>query len=171
MPLPIRFDINEFFLIAMTAIGFFIVFKLPNKLPVSIGILNGLWCTTIARISDHMLASAELGAHLDFYDVIDSGKFEFFDMLPYVIYYLYGYIMIYIYKSLNIKRAFIPLFVLITSLLSILFEYLMVIFKVYNYRNWTLLYSLNVYLFVYPLTLLFYHYIDYLYKKMKNSHA
>lgn len=169
MPLPIHFDANEIFLIIMISIGFFIIYKLPNKLPVSIGILMILWTIAVARISDHLLASIALGAHLDFYDVMDSHKFEFFDLPAYMLYGTYAYILIYIYKRLNLKSQFIPLFVLFMSLASALFEYLTIIFKIYHYKNWSLLYSLSVYLFVHPITLLFYHYICYLFEKMKKE--
>lgn len=65
-------------------------------------ILIVLFSATIARIADHVLA----GPPLDLYDLMDSGKFEMFDIFSYLLYGPFAYIYLYIYEKFKIKHIY-----------------------------------------------------------------
>jgi hypothetical protein len=149
MPLPIKFDINEIFIIVNGIILTLIVVKLlPNRLTYTTSIILILHKISIAIVADHLLA----GPPLDLYDVMDTKKFEFFDLIIY--FFVYGpftYIIIYIYdkwfyhKS-NFKKI---IYLLLITLINIGCEWIGTKLNIYIYKGWTLYYSIPIYLIVY----------------------
>jgi hypothetical protein len=149
MPLPTKFDTNEIFIIVIGVLLSLIVVKiLPNRLSYTTSIIMFLHKISIAIAVDHILA----GPPLDLYDVLDTGKFEFFDLILYL--FIYGpftYIIIYIYdkwfyhKS-NFKKFIFLVFVI---LINVGFEFIATKLDIYIYKGWKLYYSIPIYLIVY----------------------
>lgn len=156
MPLPKSFDQNEWYLIIALFITYIFVLILPRRFPKSITILIFLFASTVARVSDHILA----GPNLDLYDVMDTTKFELFDLISYFLYAPFAYFFVYFYDKWNIKGFFLFLYIIVCSFGGVSFEWLSHYFHVIEYKWWKLLYSLTVYLIVQPVTLIFYEFIN-----------
>ncbi|MDR6123597.1 putative neutral ceramidase superfamily lipid hydrolase [Bacillus sp. SLBN-46] len=149
MPLPIRFDENEIFIIIIGILYSFIFVRLlPKRFTYSTSIILFLFNISIGITVDHILASPP---H-DFYDVMDSKKFELFDLILYLVIYgpaTYTFIYIYdkwFYHKSNIKKF---LYLFFISLINTVFEYIAVILNIYEYHGWKVYYSIPVYILVY----------------------
>jgi hypothetical protein len=149
MPLPTKFDINEIFIIVIGIILSLIFVKiLPNRLTYTTSIILFLHKISIAIAVDHILA----GPPLDLYDVLDSKKFEFFDLILYL--FLYGpftYIIIYVYDKWFFHKSFFKKFIylVIITLINLGCEFVANKLNIYVYKGWKLYYSIPVYLIVY----------------------
>ncbi|WP_156291331.1 hypothetical protein [Oceanobacillus salinisoli] len=153
LPFPVDFNINEWFVILSLGISYIGIFLLPNRLPASILILIILFSATIARIFDHSLA----GPNLNLYNLMDSGKYELFDFLSYLLYGPFAYVFLYIYQKYSIKGLYLLLYIAASSVLAVTYEWITVLFNVFTFEKWRSIYSYPVYLFVQSLTIVFYH--------------
>ena len=160
MPLPKSFDQNEWYLIIALFITLLIVSILPRRFPLSITILLFLFAATIARLSDHIFA----GLYLDLYDVMDTNKFELFDLLSYFLYMPFAYFFVYFYDKWKIRGIYILLYIVASSLGGVLIEWISHYFHVFDYKWWKIQYSLPIYLIVQPFTLIFFEFIYKAYK-------
>jgi hypothetical protein len=172
LPLPKQFDQNEWFILISLAVLVLLLIFLPKRFPTSITTLILVFSMAIARVVDHLLA----GPSINFYDVLDSGKYELFDILCYVPYAPFAYIFVYLYDKWKIKGINTTLYILLFSLIGIGTEWLTTtpLIDFFKYHNWNIFYSLPIYLVVQPLTLMFYHFIkkvhhDALVEKMNAS--
>jgi hypothetical protein len=157
LPLPKQFDQNEWFIIISIGVLVLLLIFLPKRFPTSITILLITFSMAIARVVDHLLA----GPSINFYDVLDSGKYELFDLLCYVPYAPFAYIFVYIYDHWKIEGLYTCFYILIFSLIGIGFEWLSTtpLIDFFKYHNWKIVYSLPIYLVIQPITLWFYHLI------------
>jgi hypothetical protein len=157
LPFPKKFDQNEWFILLSLAVLVLLLIFLPKRFPTSITILLLAFSMAIARVIDHLLA----GPSINFYDVLDSGKYELFDILCYVPYAPFAYIFVYLYDYWKIKGIYTSLYVLIVSLMGIGFEWLTTtpLIDFFKYHHWNVIYSLPIYLAIQPITLLFYQLI------------
>ncbi|PRX26647.1 hypothetical protein BX659_11911 [Orenia metallireducens] len=167
LPLPKSFDKNEIFLITVLFLLILIIRFLPKRFPKVITILILLEAFTIARLADHLLASAHVMG-IDFYDIMDTGKYEFFGLFTYLIFAPFGYLFVYLYDWIKPRGVYLCLYIISWSLFSTCFEWIMVLFDIYKYKNWNLAYSSIVYLVVQPLTILFFEFLIREYNKMKE---
>jgi hypothetical protein len=158
LPLPKQFDQNEWFILISLAVLVLLLIFLPKRFPTSITTLILVFSMAIARVVDHLLA----GPSINLYDVLDSGKYELFDILCYVPYAPFAYIFVYMYDYWKIKGIYTSLYVVIISLIGIGFEWLTTtpLIDFFKYHNWNVIYSLPIYLAIQPITLLFYHLIN-----------
>jgi hypothetical protein len=157
MPLPTKWDENEIFIIILSVLLTIIAIKmLPKRLPYTTSILIFLFNISMGIAVDHILA----GPPLDLYDVLDSEKFELFDLILY--FFVYGpylYIVMFCYdkwfseKSKRMK--FIFLFFI--ALLNVGLEFIAAKLDVYMYKGWNLFDSFLVYLLAYLLNILLFH--------------
>lgn len=159
LPFPERFDENEWFLIVILA-GSVLLLFLPKRFPTSMSILLMLFSSFYARTFDNILAAP----FFDFYDIMDSDKFELFGVFTYFMYAPFAYLFLYFYDRFNIKGGNIALYILGSSLFGIGFEWITTKFNIITYKDWNLAYSFTVYLFVQYTTILFFHYVKKLYK-------
>jgi hypothetical protein len=151
---------NELFVVLSFITAMLLIKKLPSlKLPISLVILICLFSANLARIPDSMLAAPSL----DLYDIMFSEKFNLFDFFTYLLYCPFGYLFVYFYEKGNFKGYRIIWYILLTSCGGTLYEWIAHLFGVFEYKKWDIRFSFAVYLFVQPLTLLFYEWI-------KNSH-
>ncbi|WP_102348934.1 hypothetical protein [Bacillus sp. Marseille-P3661] len=165
MLLPQNFDKNEWFIIIGLLVSYTLILRMPKKLPISITILIMLFSATIARMADHLLAAP----NIDLYDITDTGKYELFDFLTYMLYGPFAYLFVYIYVLLSIKGIGNLLYIITWSLLATLFEGITALFDIFNYKNWELSYSFTAYLMIQSYTLLFYKYISKKYTLLHES--
>jgi hypothetical protein len=156
LPLPQQFDSNEWFVILSIVVSFSLLFLLPRRFPLSISILILSFSIFIARSVDEILA----GPKVNFYDVIDSGKYELFDVISYAMYAPSAYFFIYFFDKFKFKGFYLFFYIVSFSLIGWGFEWVCEKFGVFTYIQWQLKYSLAVYLVVQPLTLLFYQLIS-----------
>lgn len=82
MPLPVQFDQNEWFVIIALIISYSIIIYLPKKIPFSIFVLISVYALVIARMYDHTIESPTV----DYYDIMDTTKYDLFDLLLYLLY-------------------------------------------------------------------------------------
>lgn len=152
---------NELFVILSFIIVMLIIKKLPSlKIPNSLVILICLFSANLARISDSMLAAP----NLDLYDIMISGRFNLFDFFTYLLYCPFGYLFVYFYEKWSLKGYKIIWYIVLTSSVGTMYEWVAHLFGVFEYKNWNIRFSFTVYLLVQPLTLLFYEW-------MKNTHG
>ncbi|WML56127.1 hypothetical protein [Neobacillus sp. PS2-9] len=164
MPLPNKFDENEIFILILCVLySFVFVTLLHKRFTYSTSIILFLFNISIGITVDHFLA----GPPLDLYDVMDTKEFELFDLFLYI--FIYGpatYTFIYIYDkwgylNSNSKKY---LYLLFIAILNTVFEYVAVLFNVYEYNGWKVYYSIPVYLLVYCTNI-------YLLKLLKNTES
>lgn len=144
LPLPIKFDENEWFIIGNLLFGFGAVYFLPKRFATTISILIMLFSMSIAKIVDHAIA----GKPLDLYDIGDTKKYEFFDVIGYMMYLPYAYMSVYLYDKFSPKGFYLTIYITLMSLSGIIFEWIAVKLHVFTYVKWTLFYSFPVYLTV-----------------------
>ncbi|MEB6550095.1 hypothetical protein MXL46_13450 [Heyndrickxia sporothermodurans] len=162
LPFPQKFDQNEWCIVISIVISYAIILFLPKRFPLSITILIMLFGTTVARISDYLLAISKL----DLYTVMDTEKYELFDLITYILYAPFAYIFVYVYDKYNIKGYWVLLYLLICSIGATFYEHLNKVLHVFNYHDWKLIYSQSVYLFVQCIALLFFHLIRKLHRNL-----
>lgn len=155
LPLPKKFDQNEWFIILHIVALVFLLYKLPKRFPPSITILLLMFTMTVARVVDHLIA----GPHIDLYDIMDSGDFELFDLLCYLPYAPFGYVFIYLYDKFQLKGIGLILYIVLFSVGSIGFEWVTgsSYISYLKYSSWKPIYSVPIYLIVQPCTILFFH--------------
>jgi hypothetical protein len=155
MPLPEKFDQNEWFVLITLFLSFLVIILLPKKMPVRLAILMMIFSLTVARLADHLLATPR---H-DLYNIMDSGKFDAFDLVLYLVYAPFGYIFVYVYEWLKVKGYWILIYILLWSIFGAFFEWVSVQFKVFVYNGWELKYSFTFYVASQAITLLLYIYL------------
>lgn len=157
MPIPSKFDENEIYLLIL-GVPLMIVFVnlLPKRFHYSTSTVIFLLNISLGIAVDHILA----GPPLDFYDVLDTEKFELFDLVLYL--FVYGpftYIVVYIYykwffhKS-NLKKL---LFLITLTILSLGLEIISAKLHVYVYKGWHVYYSIPFYFSSYLLNFCLLH--------------
>lgn len=154
LPLPLRFDGNEWFIIVAIVLGYICVAFLPKRYPHAMSVLIVLFCVTIAIILDHSIATPPL----DMYHINDQNKYELMDIITYFMYSPYALISVYLYDRLNPKGLYLVAYIIGWSTLAELFEWLASIFHVFTYTGWHLFYSFSVYLVATPVQLIFFRY-------------
>ncbi|MDB5085131.1 MAG: putative rane protein [Bacilli bacterium] len=155
LPLPIKFDENEWFILLNIIVGYTVVSFLPKRYPRAISVLVVLFCVSLAIILDHAIASPPL----NLYDINDQKKYELMDVITYFIYSPYALITVYLYDKLRPKGLYYTAYVVGWSLFCLLFEWLAEKCHVFTYEKWNLVYSFSVYLAATPLHLWFFRFI------------
>lgn len=121
----------------------------------------------IARLFDHLLSSPDL----NFYNLMDTDKYELFDIIAYCLYAPFSYFFIYFFEKFHIRGVGIFLYILVWSLFGMMFEGISVIFHFFNYHGWKLAYSFGVYLITQLLTLLLYRLLMHVHQRETRTKA
>jgi hypothetical protein len=153
----LRFDNNEWAIIIAILINILIFRLLPKRLPKEITPLIVLLSMSYPKILDHTMAVNPF----NLYDIMDTDRYEFFDLALYGVYPAFGYLFIYLLDSYNPKGIKLVLYFITWSVVSIGMEFLLVNLHVFVYTGWKLIYSLPIYLVVLVLTYLFYQLLKY----------
>jgi hypothetical protein len=160
LPFPEKFDENEWLIIA-TMVGGLLLYKLlPKRFPPSLAFLVMVFSSFFSRTVDHILASP----FLDFYDVMDSPKYEFFGVFTYFMYAPFAYLFVYLYDKYKVHGMYATFYILGFSLVGIGFEWITTKLHIFNLKAWKLSYSYTVYLFAQYCTLLFFLYLKKIYR-------
>lgn len=158
MDLPQKFDENEWFILVSLLIGFLIIWRLPKRFPTIISVLLALFISAVSKIVDHILSGS---MKIDFYDFNDSNASEIFDLLlQWFLYPVIGYLLIYWYEYSREKGKNRLLLIVLIIILSTLYEALSVKFGVFYFKGWISYFSLGFYSFAFPLTLVYYHFLN-----------
>jgi hypothetical protein len=161
LPISDELSINEWFVILSILIFYPLFILLKGKFPVSMIIMISLFSATMARIADYVLA----GPRLDLYDLMNSGNYDLFDFIMYLLYMPFAYTFLYIYEKLNIKGIYVLLYIVVCSIFGVVFEWITVLLGVFTFKEWKSIYSFPVYLFIQSLTILYYRFLKQFYKK------
>ncbi|MCA1032030.1 hypothetical protein LCL95_13425 [Bacillus timonensis] len=154
LPLPEKFDANEWMVISIL-VGSLLLFRLPKRFPTSMVLVIIFFTSFTSRAVDHILASPSL----DFYDIMDSGKFELFGIFTYFLYAPFGYLFIYFYDKYQLYGLKTVGYILGGSLFALGFEWVASKAHIFTYHDWEIAYSLTVYLVIQSVTLLFFNYL------------
>ncbi|OZQ91437.1 hypothetical protein [Paenibacillus sp. VTT E-133291] len=164
LPLPDKFDQNEWFIILNSVLGYSWLLFVPKRYPHVISVLVILFTVTVAIMMDHTIATPPL----DLYDINDLKKYELFDVITYFMYTPYALLSVYLYDKFNPTGLYFTAYVMMWSLLSVGFEWLAVILNVFKFNGWTMLYSFSFYLFATTLHLKFFQFILRYFKESKT---
>jgi hypothetical protein len=138
-----HFNLNEWFVIGLTFIGYLLFFILKKRFAwqknltfLMLGIFGG-------HFFDHTISLPPF----DFYDVNDSNAYEFMDFLTYFMFGPFSYFFIYYYDKLINDTRYTTLYIMMWSTAAIAFEYLGHMIGLYHYKNgYKFFYSLSIYI-------------------------
>ncbi|RCW41518.1 hypothetical protein [Paenibacillus prosopidis] len=164
---PIHFDANEWFILVISVASWGIFLLLPNRLSYVtlfiIWLFNGLLAFT---------ADFSLGVKpFDLYDFGDRPEFEWFDVILYLFTYPpTPFFMLHFYSKWRPTGwrfvGYILLFSLATTGLEGISTYG---FHVFTYKGWKLWYSGPIYLIIFSLNFLVYHFVQRYVPERKNN--
>jgi hypothetical protein len=166
LPLPIKFDANEWYILLNSVFGYTWVLFLPKRYPRAISVLVVLFCVIVATIYDHTLATPPL----DLYDINDQKKYELMDVITYFMYCPYALLSVYLYDKFDPKGIYFTAYIVGWSILAVIFEWLAVKCHVFTFNHWSLLYSFSMYLVSTTLQLNFFRFIIRYFNKTRNNH-
>lgn len=153
--------INAWFVLVSLVVGYFIVYRLPPRLPKSVAALVMLLSVAMPLCMDHSIGTPPI----DIYDTNIKPKLTFVDFLTWCMYPIFGYVFIYLYDLWNVKGLGIPLYVLVWALLGAGFEKIAVLFRVFQYKDWSTHDSFLVYVIVQLLTVVFFRILMKVFKR------
>ncbi|MFC0211682.1 hypothetical protein ACFFK0_04305 [Paenibacillus chartarius] len=141
---PQSFDTNEWTILLLTAGGWTAVLRWGRHFPRSLLMLLLSAGLMSAMTLDLMLA----GPPLDMYDMNDTNKVEWFDLLLYLAYPPFGFLFLYLYTRLQLSGFFTLMYILVWSTGGVLVEWITYEAGVFHYKTWDMWHSLTVYLIV-----------------------
>lgn len=142
LPLPKRFDANEWYVILNSLFGYAWIFFVPIRYPRSVSWLIVLLTVSSAIVMDHAIA----GPPLNWYDTNDQPAYELIDVFTYFMYAPYALLCVYLYDKLDPKRLWFTAYIVGWSLFCVGFEWLAVQCHVFTFYKWKFMYSFSVYL-------------------------
>lgn len=149
-----QFNQNEWFVIFVFIISFFIILKLPMRFSKATTFTLVLLGIFIGMFADHTISIPPF----DFYDVNDKSAYEAFDFLTYVMYGPYAYLFLYLYDYFKISGIKVILYIILWTSLGILMEYMAHLLGVFHYKQgYRLLFSIPIYLWIQSLVLVYFH--------------
>lgn len=163
---PIAFDKNEWFIIISMFIMFILIMLIP-KLLNFVQVLS-LWLFNIFLA--HAVDYSVIGKPINLYYSNDSNNYEIFDFLLYYFLYpssLYLFFIGFAYWHFLRKHWFI--YVCCATIITTALEYFAHLMGVFTYINWSIWYSLFVYIPLYSLHVGLYHFVKYQIKQFNNS--
>lgn len=148
---PIRFDLNEWFIIFATIITLVPTLLLPRRFSPAMTLFILTYNLYISHTADYLLGFPPY----DLYDVNDSPKYEIFDFVLYSITYPpVTYLFLYLYDRWKWSGFRLIIYIMGCSILTTGMEWLADLAHVYAYKGWRLSYSFLVYIGVYTVNIL-----------------
>jgi hypothetical protein len=149
-----QFDANEWYVIVSILVMYGLLFLLPKRFSLATSVTFVVLGIYIGMVSDHTLSIPPL----DFYDVNDNSSYQLIDFLTYVMYGPYAYLFLYIYDRFKIMKFKIMLYVIVWTIISVIFEYFAMKLAVFHYKNgYEIIFSIPIYLFIQSFTILYFH--------------
>lgn len=143
---PEQFDSNEWFIIGASLLSMLAILLLKRRFPSIVIWFVFLFNFYLGLVVDLTIATPPL----DMYDVNDSNKYEWFDVILYLFCYPpTAYVIIYIYDRWKIKGMKLVLYLIACALITTGLEGISVWAGVFHYNGWRLVYSFPVYIAVY----------------------
>ncbi|MBM7654408.1 hypothetical protein [Neobacillus cucumis] len=162
--LPEKFDENEWFIVISLILTYWLMLKLPKRFPLTITLLILFFGMSYVQVTDHIIG----GSSFNMYDINDTGKFEWFDLIGWFIYPPFGYFFIYYFDKWSIRGLKIFWYILGWSVIAMLVEWISLKFHMFTYYSWKLSYSYPIYLITLSIYLLSFLYIKSTFKKLKK---
>ncbi|MBD0378879.1 hypothetical protein [Paenibacillus sedimenti] len=151
-----KFDLNDYFLISCIIVAYGVIYFMPRRFSVSISLLLLIFGSTVASMLDNSIG----GGIFDLYDIMDGPAYSVMDLVAYLLYAPFGYLLIYFYDLFQIKGMKTIGYIALCSLISVIFEWICVQAGVFTYKNsYMIYYSFCIYLFTQSCTILFYRFI------------
>ncbi|WP_123043050.1 hypothetical protein [Cohnella candidum] len=145
-----HFDGNEWFVIGIFLLFTAAIRLFPRPLSPLQTTFNFLIGIALGLIFDHTLHVPPL----NYYDIGDRSKYEWFDIVTYAMYAPFGYWFIFWKERLRVRGTLTIPYILLWSGLAVGFEWLGVLVGEFHYRNgYRFLYSFPIYLFLISLHL------------------
>jgi hypothetical protein len=142
---PVRFDLNEWFIIAITVLGWSIYLSLRDHF--SLIVLIGLWLFNfyLGQTVDFAIG---LAPPIDLYDVNDRSQYEWFDLFLYCFTYLpEALFVVWGYIRLRPRGWWLAAYLVAVALATTGSEAVAWMCNVYHYKGWSLYYSFLFYIF------------------------
>jgi hypothetical protein len=154
---PIRFDLNEWFLITVSVLGWAAYFMLKNRFPLIV--LFGIWLFNIYMGQTIDFAIAQ-GPPIDLYDYNDRPQYEWFDLFMYLFTYPpVSLIVVWGYVRFHPRGWRLAVCVIATALATAGLEAVAWMCNVYHYKGWNLFYSVLFYIVSTSMNIAFYRLI------------
>ncbi|WP_309122208.1 hypothetical protein [Paenibacillus sp.] len=152
-----QFDRNEWFVIGMTVVAYAAVFLLPRRVPLSFMILGLVWGFTSSTLFDFTIG----GGLMDFYVVNDSNRYEVTDLLVYIMFAPFGYLIVNFYEMLRIrKKLWVMLYILGWTLVGTGVQWVSEWMHMTTYqKGYRFEYNIAVFLVIQTVTVCFYRYL------------
>ncbi|MFC4100451.1 hypothetical protein [Paenibacillus xanthanilyticus] len=164
---PAQFDANEWFLLlSLLTVGGCSLW-LPRRFPSIITALLYAMGPIMAMNADFLLGVPPI----DVYNINDSGRYEVFDLLFYIVYAPFSYLFIYAFDRWRVRGLAVSLYMLAFSALGVGYEQIANWCHVFRYKNWNLGYSFAIYVFVQTLYLALAWGIRQIYEHTKREDA
>jgi hypothetical protein len=156
---PVRFDVNEWFIIVISILVWSIIFRLPRRFSPTAILTVCLFNLFLGQMTDFILGKPPL----DYYYYNDIAGYEIFDLILYVFpYTAFAYLIDYIYHWRRFRGWRLVGYVLAGALVTTGIEWVSVrYFHVFTYTGWRLSYSFAVYILVFILNLLVFRFVQY----------
>ncbi|SEB60973.1 hypothetical protein [Paenibacillus sp. GP183] len=154
---PVRFDLNEWFVIAATVLGWSIYLLIRNRF--SLIVVIGLWLFNfyLGQTVDFAIA---LSPPIDLYDINDLPQYEWFDLFLYCFTYLpVSLLVVRVYVWLRPRGWRLAAYLLAVALVTTGLEAVAWMCHVYHYKGWSLYYSFLFYLVSNAMNVTFYRLI------------
>jgi hypothetical protein len=151
-----HFNGNEWFIISEFCMGIALILFLPKRFPRKVSLVFFMCGVYSGFLFDHSLSVEPV----NFYDVNDASTYQFIDFVSYFCFGPYSYLFFYVLDYFNLKRPFIPLYILFWAIFSIIMEYCSHKMGVYHYRHgYSIFYSFPIYLIVLSSWFILYYWI------------
>jgi hypothetical protein len=155
---PVRFDLNEWFLISATVISWS-VYLLFIRDRFSLIILIGLCLFNfyLAQTVDFAIAQ---GPPIDLYDINDLPQYEWSDLFMYI--FTYPPVTLFIvwgYVRFRPMGWWLAAYLVAVALVSVGLEAVAWMCNVYHYKGWSLYYSFPVYIITSAMSIALYRMI------------
>jgi hypothetical protein len=147
------FNINDYYVIAISILLWIVYFFLPLKLSKQMTVMIILFSITVASVFDNSFGALAF----DFYDIMDGPDYTVMDLAVYFLYPPFGLYFVFLYKKLKIhRRTYMP-FIFILSILAVGFEWISHEMNVFSYKNgYGIKYSFFIYIMVQSVFVFFY---------------
>ncbi|WP_025852493.1 hypothetical protein [Paenibacillus ehimensis] len=154
--LPVRFDHNEWFVVASIVLLGVVLWMLPRRFTFIEWFFPYLFNFCLALSVDTILAAKPF----DLYDVGDTTEFELVDFLVYwTLYPLTAHLMLYLYDKLQWRGWQTAGHILLWASITWGLEWAASEFSLFKYKGWSLWYSAPVYVAVYALNIAVFHFV------------
>jgi hypothetical protein len=141
---PVRFDLNEWFIIAASVFGWSVYLVLKYRFPLIV--LIGLWLFNfyLGQTVDFAIAQ---GPPIDLYDYNDYPQYERSDFIMYLFTYPPGALFTVLgYVRFRPRGWWLAAYLVAVALATVSMEAVAWMCNVYHYKGWSLYYSFLFYI-------------------------